>query len=190
MTIIYQLGLRRVKQAKYMQSKCNENGVLSLIVLKTLADLAPGYLSDFSSTITPLKTSTWLFLKYRRNIPTLEGHNVSSLCLEWSSPTHVVHDLLHYFLQTSAQMPYSLTGLFWPSHLNISLPHHALSLLSCTIFPYVIYCHLRHYSLPPVPRTYVPRKQGLRLFIVYFPVSGRVSDIIGNQEHWMDRRMS
>ena len=116
-----------------MQSTCNKKGVLSLIVLRTtaLADLALGFLSDFSPTIPPhSKAPTLLFLKHHRNISALEVHNVSSLCLEWSSPIHEVYSPLHYFLQTSAQTPCSLTVLSWPSNWNISPLFFFMSLIA------------------------------------------------------------
>ena len=75
---------------------------------------------------TPDSKPPTLFLKHHRNIPALEVHNDSSLCLEWSAHTWSVWPA-HYFLNTSAQIPCSLTVLLWPSSLNISPSHHVLS---------------------------------------------------------------
>lgn len=113
-----------------MQSTCNKKAVLSLIVLSTtaLADLALGFLSDFSPIIAPhSKPPTLLFLKHHRTISALKIYSVSSLCLEWSSP---IYGLLHYFLQTSAQTPCSLTVLSWPSNWNISPLFFFMSLIA------------------------------------------------------------
>lgn len=123
-----------------MQSICSKTGGLSLTVLRTTvpADLA---LSNFISQHTSAQSPRPAIPQTPQETPALEACSVPSLRPEGRNPTYAI--LLHYFLQTSAQMPCALTVLSWPPDLNISPPHHASSLLACTTLFYVTYYHLR-----------------------------------------------
>lgn len=118
-------------------------GGLGLIVLRTtaLADLVSNFISNFLSYHTSIQSPPpWCS---SNPTPALGACSVSPLCLELSSPTHELHVVLHYFPQTSARMPCSLTVLSWPYDSNLTPPHHTLSLLPCVTLFYVTYDHLR-----------------------------------------------